>query len=287
MNFKDKKLTYNLLAKSQNKISKYAQATASGLPQGLGPGKTLLPAEKTWDEIASEEWPKTAVYKRLEKAGSNPESAKFVRENKKIYAIMKGVGKIELSTATIKTSHYSDDAPTRADLNKSKDSDSIRGLKEQSPVGTGTEERVTGGPNSSPVADPGSPAPSTSSGGDSSKGSRGRPLIDLSGNSLFSGNQINTNMTGGNATANASSSAAAAAAAAGGAAVAGSPSSSQPTASSIDTSSNNQKYHFPGDKPSRTGHYGPFMVDGKKRYFETEFDQGAGKYRYTGKFVDR
>ena len=92
MNIKDKTLTYNLLAKSQNKISKYAQITPSGLPQGLGPGKTLLPAEKTWDQIASQEWPKTGIYKRLEREGRNPDNAKFVRRNKKIYAVLEGVG---------------------------------------------------------------------------------------------------------------------------------------------------------------------------------------------------
>lgn len=300
MNIKDKTLTYNLLAKSQNKISKYAQLTPSGLPQGLGPGKTLLPAEKTWDQIASQEWPKTGIYKRLEREGRNPDNAKFVRRNKKIYAVLEGVGEIELTTASEKTSHYQDDAPTKADLAKPSSS-AIGGLKEDSPAGTGVDERGIAPPKESApsstreersptkndtaqIPDPGSrpsPSPSTSSRGG---GGGGRPLIDLSGNSLFSGNQINTSTTGGNATANASA-AAAAAAAAGGASGGG---SSMPSGTShIDTSSNSQKYHFPGDQPSKGGHYGPFLVNGKKRYFEIEFDPSVSKYRYTGKFVDR
>jgi hypothetical protein len=300
MNIKDKTLTYNLLAKSQNKISKYAQLTPSGLPQGLGPGKTLLPPDKTWDEIAAEEWPKTVVYKRLEKEGKNPSKAKFVRKNKKIYAILKGVGEIELTTASIKTSHYSDDAPTRSETSDSSSS-AIKGLKEDSPAGTGVDERGIAPPTTSTqspkaedktttkdstIPDPGS----SKSAPRSTESGRSRPFIDLSGNSLFSGNQINTNTTGGNATANASSAAAASAAAAasGSAATPSSTGSSTPSGTShIDTNSNSQKYHFPGDNPSKGGHYGPFMVNGKKRYFEIEFDPSNSKYKYTGNFVDR
>jgi hypothetical protein len=86
------------------------QQTTSGRQTGIGPGKTLMQPDKTWDEIAREEAGKSRAFK-----GKDLSGVKFERKDGKVYA-----DGIELTTASIKTSHYDSDAPTRSGMSAPK-----------------------------------------------------------------------------------------------------------------------------------------------------------------------
>ena len=102
---------------------KLHETTTSGRESGIGPGKTLLPADKTWDEVAREDLDKLVkgpaenkfTGQKNQFAGKNIADIKLERKDGKIYA-----DGVELSTASTKTGHYASDAPTRAGMSATK-----------------------------------------------------------------------------------------------------------------------------------------------------------------------
>lgn len=81
--------------------------TTSGRETGIGPGKTAMQSGSTWDEVA-----RRSISKNPQLA-----NAKLVRRGKKVYA-QTANGEIELSTGSMETSHYAENAPTREELNR-------------------------------------------------------------------------------------------------------------------------------------------------------------------------
>lgn len=93
--------------------------TTSGRESGIGPGKTLLQPDKTWDEVAGEDLDKLIKNPAINPvtgqknvfAGKTRDQIKLERKDGKVYA-----DGIELTSASTKTSHYAADAPTRAGM---------------------------------------------------------------------------------------------------------------------------------------------------------------------------
>ncbi len=131
MNTNEIKNTYNLLSKVQNKKLKFAQVqTPSGRESGIGPGRTLMQPEKTWDEVAMAD---SGLRSWAKRKGIDLNDISLERKNKKIYA-----NGVEMTSASIKTDHYADNAPTRAQIEAQKEKAApTPAIKEQPSTGAG------------------------------------------------------------------------------------------------------------------------------------------------------
>lgn len=98
-----------LLDRDRRAFQNQNRMTTSGRQTGIGTGKTASQPESTWDEVA----------RKSVQGDSELASAPLVRRNGKVYA-QTANGEIELSTGSMNTSHYADNAPTREQMNKGK-----------------------------------------------------------------------------------------------------------------------------------------------------------------------
>jgi hypothetical protein len=83
--------------------------TTSGKPTGIDVGKTASQPESTWDEVA----------RRSVRHDSELSAAPLVRRGGRVFA-QTANGEVELSTGSMMTSQYAENAPTREELNRSK-----------------------------------------------------------------------------------------------------------------------------------------------------------------------
>ena len=98
-----------LLDRDRKEWARQNQMTTSGRQTGIGTGKTASQPESTWDEVA----------RKSVQGDSELASAPLVRRGGKVYA-QTANGEIELSTGSMNTSQYADNAPTRDQMNKGK-----------------------------------------------------------------------------------------------------------------------------------------------------------------------
>jgi hypothetical protein len=96
-----------ILARDRQEYKNQNQLTTSGRETGIGVGRTASQPESTWDEVA----------RRSVKGDSELSSAPLVRRSGKVYA-QTANGEVELSTGSMMTSHYADNAPTREQMNR-------------------------------------------------------------------------------------------------------------------------------------------------------------------------
>lgn len=98
-----------LLDRDRKEWAKQNQMTTSGRQTGVGPGRTAAQPESTWDEVA----------RRSVQGDSELAAAPLVRRGGRVYA-QTANGEIELSTGSMNTSQYADNAPTREQMNRGK-----------------------------------------------------------------------------------------------------------------------------------------------------------------------
>lgn len=98
-----------LLDRDRKEWARQNQMTTSGRQTGVGPGRTAAQPESTWDEVA----------RRSVQGDSELASAPLVRRGGRVYA-QTANGEIELSTGSMNTSQYADNAPTRDQMNRGK-----------------------------------------------------------------------------------------------------------------------------------------------------------------------
>jgi hypothetical protein len=271
MNKRPHIITSNVLAKSSGRFNTIKQAqysNTSGRGTGLGPGKTLMQPDNTWDEIAKSD---SGVASWAKRNGKDLDSVKFTRVKGKdgknrIYA-----DGVEMTSASMKTEGYADNAPTRAQINASKNpsasqassagATSIPGVKESSPAGTGVDERAIAPNSVTNKAKEPSKAPAAPAAPAAPEKPKGESPAVGGQVSTSPANSANTPL----------------------------PAPSAPSSPSAPTPPVRKGYFFPrGAKGGVEGYFGPFeSPEGKKRYFKVVWNRSSRQYEYTGDFEDR